>query len=229
MKSIFKGLTNNQLKILACFSMLLDHVGKELLPDIKLLQIIGRIAFPVFAFMIAEGCCYTRNKRAYFLKISGLALGCQFVYFIAERSFYQNVLVTFSLAVLTIFAVDAVRKRRNALSVVWLLTDIAVVLFLCFGFPEIVSGFHIDYGIFGLMLPVAVYLAPKKSVKLIVLTVFLTLLSIDLGGIQWYSLISVIILALYNGKRGKINLKYLFYIFYPLHLALIYLVKILFF
>lgn len=229
MKSIFKGLTNNQLKILACASMLLDHVGKELFPDIKLLQIIGRIAFPVFAFMIAEGCCYTRNKRAYFLKISGLALGCQLVYFIAERSFYQNVLVTFSLAVLTIFAVDAVRKRRNALSVVWLLTNIAVVLFLCFGFPEIVRGFHIDYGIFGLMLPVAVYLTPNKTGKLIALTVFLTLLSIDLGGIQWYSLISVVVLALYNGKRGKINLKYLFYIFYPLHLALIYLVKILFF
>lgn len=229
MKSIFKGLTNNQLKILACASMLLDHVGKELFPDIKLLQIIGRIAFPVFAFMIAEGCCYTRNKRAYFLKISGLALGCQLVYFIAERSFYQNVLVTFSLSVLTIFAVEFVKKRKNALSVVWLLTDIAVIIFLCFVMPDIVRGFHIDYGIFGLMLPVAVYLAPKKSVKLIVLTVFLILLSIDLGGIQWYSLISVVVLALYNGQRGRINLKYLFYIFYPLHLALIYLIKILFF
>lgn len=229
MKNIFKGLTNNQLKILACFSMLLDHVGKELFPEFKILQIVGRIAFPVFAFMIAEGCCYTRNKRSYFLKISGLALGCQLVYFIAERSFYQNVLVTFSLAVLTIFLIEFVKKRKDALSYVLLIADAALIIFLCFFLPDIVRGFHIDYGIFGLMLPVAVYLAPNKASKLIALTVFLIMLSTDLGGIQWFSLISVIVLALYNGNRGKINLKYLFYVFYPLHLALIYLVKILFF
>ena len=49
------GLTNNQLKIIAMVSMLFDHVGKELLPQYTVLQIIGRLAFPIFAYMIAEG------------------------------------------------------------------------------------------------------------------------------------------------------------------------------
>ena len=62
------SLTNNQLKIIAVISMLLDHVGKELFPQYTILQIFGRVAFPIFSFMIAEGCLYTRDKKKYFLK-----------------------------------------------------------------------------------------------------------------------------------------------------------------
>lgn len=223
------GLTNNQLKIIAVIAMLCDHIGKELFPQATVLQIIGRIAFPVFAFMIAEGCFYTRDKKKYLLKIAVLAVGCQLVYFIAERSFYQNVLVTFSLSILLIFVAEYCLKKRNAPSALLLIALSAFVLLLVFAIPRIVKGFQIDYGIFGLLLPVAVYFAPNKPLKLIVSAVFLSLLSAELGGIQWYSLIAVIFIALYNGKRGRLNLKYLFYIFYPAHLALIYLVKMLFF
>lgn len=223
------GLTNNQLKIIAIISMLLDHIGKELFPQITVLQIIGRIAFPVFAFMIAEGCFYTRDKKKYLLKIAALAIGCQAVYFIAERSFYQNVLVTFSLAILLIFAVDYFLKKKNIIRAFIPILLFVLILFLVFAMPRIIKGFHIDYGLFGLLLPVAVYFTPNKPLRLIVLTAFLSLLAAELGGIQWYSLISVVFIALYNGTRGKLNLKYLFYIFYPLHLAVIYLVKILFF
>lgn len=227
MKKLF--LSNNQLKIIAVLSMLSDHVGKELFPQYEILQIFGRIAFPVFSFMIAEGCFYTRDKKKYLLKIAGLALGCQLVYFIAEKSLYQNVLVTFSLSILTIFAIEFFRKRKDALSAFVLIADVGAVLFLCFAMPKLVKGFQIDYGFFGLLLPVAVYFAPTKPLKLSVLAAVLTGLAFDLSGIQWYSLLSVIVIALYNGKRGRLNLKYLFYVFYPLHLALIYLVKNLFF
>ena len=209
--------------------MLSDHVGKELFPQYEILQIFGRLAFPIFSFMIAEGCFYTRDKRKYLLKIAGLALGCQLVYFIAEKSFYQNVLVTFSLSILTIFAIEFFLKHKDIMSAALLVADVFAVLFLCFIMPRIVKGFQIDYGIFGLLLPVAVYFAPTKPIKLLVLSVMLSGLAFDLSGIQWYALLSVIVIALYNGKRGRLNLKYLFYVFYPLHLALIYLVKILFF
>ena len=60
------GITNNQLKIIAMVSMLFDHVGKELLPQYPILQIIDRLAFPIFAYMIAEGCFYTKNIIKYF-------------------------------------------------------------------------------------------------------------------------------------------------------------------
>ncbi len=222
-------LSNNQLKILAVLSMLADHVGKELFPQLEFLQIFGRLAFPIFAFMIAEGCFYTRKKRQYFLKIAGLAVGCQLVYFIAEKSYYQNVLVTFSLSILTIFAIDNFIKKKNLSSALLVAIDASAVIFLCLGMPVLVKGFQIDYGFSGLLLPVIVYFAPKKPLKLVAAFVMLVFLSIDLGGIQWYSLLSLVPIALYNGKRGRLKLKYLFYVFYPLHLAVIYLIKILFF
>lgn len=107
------GLTNNQLKIIAMVSMLLDHVGLVLFPSVQILRIIGRLAFPIFAFMIAEGCAYTRNRRAYLLKIAVVALLCQIVYAVAERSLYQSVLVSFTLAILTIFSIDRFRVNRR--------------------------------------------------------------------------------------------------------------------
>ena len=50
------GLTNNQLKILAMIAMFMDHFGKQICPDVMILQVLGRLAFPIFAYMIAEGC-----------------------------------------------------------------------------------------------------------------------------------------------------------------------------
>ena len=57
------GLTNNQLKLIAMLSMLIDHVGMLLFPGVRVLRIIGRLAFPIFAYMIAEGCAHTRSRR----------------------------------------------------------------------------------------------------------------------------------------------------------------------
>ncbi len=222
-------LSNNQLKLIAVFSMLSDHIGKELFPQFEILQIFGRIAFPVFSFMIAEGCLYTRDKIKYLMKIAVLAGGCQVVYFIAERSFYQNVLITFSLSILTIFSIDRLLKKKDLISALLVFADACAVLLLCFGMPRLVKGFQIDYGLFGLILPVLVYFAPNKTTKLVAASISLICLAVDLGGIQWFSLVSVAIIALYDGSRGRLNLKYLFYVFYPLHLALIYLVKMLLF
>ena len=59
----FKGLTNNQLKIIAMITMLIDHIGIVLFPQIKIFRIIGRFAFPIFAYMLAEGCTNTKNKK----------------------------------------------------------------------------------------------------------------------------------------------------------------------
>ena len=57
------GLNNNQLKILAIVIMTIDHVGMEIMPQFRILRIIGRLAFPIFAFMIAEGCHHTKNRK----------------------------------------------------------------------------------------------------------------------------------------------------------------------
>lgn len=223
------GLTNNQLKIIAMIAMLLDHVGKVLLPQYQILQIIGRLAFPIFAFMIAEGCYYTKNKMRYFLTVSLLGVGCQTVYLICEKSLYQNILITFSLSIILIFASENYRVKKEKISCMILFSTLFVVLIICQLLPVALKeqGFVIDYGISGVLLPVAVFYAPDKLRKLLYTTGLLILLATGSGGgIQWFSLLSIPLLALYNQKRGKYNIKPLFYIFYPAHLALIYLISI---
>ncbi|MBE6748186.1 MAG: hypothetical protein E7557_03040 [Ruminococcaceae bacterium] len=222
------GLTNNQLKIIAMLAMLLDHIGKELLPQYPVLQIIGRLAFPIFAYMIAEGCFYTKNKMRYFLTVALLGVGCQAVYLVVEHSFYQNILITFSLSIILIFSLENFRIKREKISAIILFSTVFVVLAICTVMPVALKeqGFQIDYGVFGVLLPVAVFYAPDKSRKLVYTTGILILLSNSFGGIQWFSLFAVPLLALYNQKRGKYNIKPLFYIFYPAHLVVIYLIAL---
>ena len=98
------GLSGNALKIIAAITMLIDHVGIMFFPGVAIFRIIGRLSFPIFAFMIAEGCRYTRNKLRYFAGIFTLATLCQLVYFIYNGDTYMSVLVTFSLSILTVYA-----------------------------------------------------------------------------------------------------------------------------
>ena len=57
------SLNNNQLKIIAMISMVLDHVGLVFFSDFEIFRILGRLAFPIYAYMIAEGCTHTKNRK----------------------------------------------------------------------------------------------------------------------------------------------------------------------
>ena len=209
--------------------MLSDHIGKELFPECGALQVIGRLAFPVFAYMIAEGCYYTKNRKKYFLSIFLLGAGCQTVYFIVEQSFYQNILITFSLSVILIFVTENYKEKGTKKSQILFCVTLLLVLLCAILLPLLLKnqGFAIDYGVYGVLLPVAVFYAENKEKKLLWATIILIMLSYNMGGLQWASLLSVPLLALYNQKRGKYNIKLLFYIFYPAHLAVIYLISVL--
>lgn len=224
-----KGLSNNQLKIIAMLAMLFDHIGIVLFPEIKIFRIIGRIAFPIFAYMVAEGCTYTRNKRKYLLSMALLGIACQVFFFLGTGSMYLNVLFTFTLSVISIFCIEYFIKNKNLLSGAILISAIMAIVFICVIVPEYFSfyGFEVDYGLLGVLLPVSVYLARNKAEKIICTSLMLLLMGFLFGGVQIYSLLSVLLLMLYNGKRGSMNLKYLFYIFYPTHLLVIYWIGIL--
>ena len=225
----FSGLNNNQLKIIAMISMLLDHIGYELFPQIQLFRAIGRLAFPIFAYMIAEGCLHTRNRKKYFGQIAILAVACQMVYLVVDGSWYLGILITFSLAILTIFCIDLYRTKKDALSFAAMAVVVAAVLFLALAAPVLFqkSGFAIDYGLPGIALPVAVYYVRDKRMKLLYTAAVVSLIGLKYGGIWWCSLLALPLLMLYNNQRGRMKLKYLFYIFYPSHLAAIYLVGML--
>ena len=83
-----------------------------------------------------------------------------------------------------------------------------------------------DYGFYGILLPVLIILPNNYYEKFIAATLGVALLSFKIGGIQWWSLMALIPIALYNGQKGKLNIKYMFYAFYPIHIAVIYAIKL---
>ena len=219
-----KGLSNNQLKLIALVTMTLDHIGMILYPWVTWYRIVGRLAFPIFAFMIAEGCRHTRSMGKYLGTMALLALGCQIVDYLEQGSLYQSVLVTFSLSIGLIWLLQMAEKKRNVLWIALGALGFVGVYCFCEVLPGILSetDFHVDYGFLGVLVPVAVYLGKDKWQKMLLATLALCVLAYHLAGVQWYCLLAVPVLMLYNGKRGKWNMKWLFYIYYPAHLAVIY-------
>lgn len=216
-----KGFTGNQLKVLAMISMTLDHIGMLLLPRWTILRILGRLAMPIYAYMIAEGCRHTRSRKRYFLRIAALAALCQGVYWFAMKSLYMSILVTFSLSVILICAVDNYQKKRDRASQLLAFGTLLGIFFLCVALPELLPGtdYAIDYGIAGVLLPVLVYFGGEKTKYL---TAGLILLGLGYGGIQWFALAAVPLLGMYNGRRGEAKLGSWFYLYYPLHLVVIH-------
>ena len=203
------GLTNNQLKIIAMVTMVLDHIGMVLLPHLKILRIIGRLSFPIFAYMVGEGFAHSHNRWKYFLQMVALAVVCQVGLYVGTGSLLQCVIVTFSLSIAVMLGIEYSRNRRTLLS--------ALVPILL-AEPD----FGVDYGPPGILIPIVVCYVPNHMWKLILTALCLTARGFEYGGIQWFCLAAVLLLLCYNGQRGSRKLKYLFYVFYPLHLAVIY-------
>lgn len=215
----FSFLTGNALKILAAIFMTIDHIGVLLFPGVVWLRVLGRLALPIFAFMIAEGCKYTRNRRKYFGTVFGLGVVCQTVYYVVDKDLYFSILITFSLAILMIYALQYWKQEKTPVSVLIFAGTVAAVW-------RLNQCFTIDYGFWGCMLPVFAALPhgtehDTSMASIACLGAGLILLAGSLFSIQIYALFALPLLLCYNGKRGKANLKYFFYIFYPAHLVIL--------
>ena len=225
----FPGLTGNQLKLLALVTMTIDHIGMMLLPRVRILRAIGRIAFPIFAYMIAEGCQHTRNRRKYLLFMVSLAAVCQVVYFFAMGSLHMSILVTFSLSIGLIYLTDYA-YAGGRFGTPFLVVAGCGLFFLCYLAHDVLfpkTDFGIEYGFFGVLLPVFAHIGARKQKQLQYFTASLVLFNLTWGGIQWFSMAAVPLIALYNGKRGKWKMKYLFYIYYPTHLVVLQCLQLL--
>lgn len=220
----FPGLTGNQLKLLAMLTMTIDHIGFILLPQYPVLRIIGRLSMPIYAFMVAEGCRYTKNRTKYLLSMAALALLCQVVSFAATGTLYQCILVTFSLSILLIYLLDNALRRQSVPAAAAAAAGFAAAFFLCQILPRLLPGtdFRVDYDFVGVLLPLFPYLGKTRWQKTGFMAAGLAMLCLFHGGIQWYAMAAIPLLALYGGKRGKASMKYLFYIYYPLHMAILY-------
>ena len=212
-------LSGNMLKIIAAVSMVLDHVGLMFFPGNVTFRILGRLAYPIFAYMIAEGCKYTRSRPRYFWMLFAFAALCQVVYYLFDGSLYFSILVTFSLSILMIYALDAWKAAPGALTALGFLLTVAAV----WGLNRV---FTIDYGFWGSMVPLFASLPTGTKYdrlpwRVACLGAGLVLLAWSIDGIQIFSLLALPLLLCYSGKRGRRNMKYFFYIFYPTHLALL--------
>lgn len=230
-------LNGNMLKIIAAILMVVDHVGVLFFPYEPIFRIIGRLSYPIFAFMISEGAKYTRNKLKYLLTIGGIALGCQLVYFFFASSLYMCILVTFTLSILTIYALWYFKQCifDDSPELSKCLLSGGLLVFSVWAVYHLNQQLTIDYGFIGCMIPVIASIFDLQDTKIGrkykwlnsyllkvgALAVGLLWLAIDSGGIQYYSLLSIPLLLCYSEKRGSAKLKYFFYIFYPAHLVLL--------
>lgn len=221
-------LNGNHLKIMACLLMLCDHIGLILLNDNLIARSIGRMAFPIFAFLLVEGMKHTSDVRKYILRLLLFALVSEVPYDLAVfgKAIYiqhQNIFFTLALGLFVIYCFED-KGELNKWS--WgILAASLVAAFVC--------GF--DYNMAGILMIFSFYkLSPHNAgadiqeririnVKLTVVTILIDVLLI--GTRQLYSLFALVPINLYNGKRGKNGLKYVFYLFYPLHLMILWCVK----
>jgi hypothetical protein len=236
------GLSASTLKIIACIFMVIDHMGVILFPEVEILRVIGRLSYPIFAYFIAEGCRYTRNKTKRFFLVFGLAVICEGVAFIMTGEPDGGILVNFCFAILLIYEVQAFKKawagKRWGMMGLWLVLGLASVAAV-YGFIRKVL--YVDYDFWGILIPVWASLPDYKEgeapacfaklsnrwVEFAFFSAGLLILCISRGmfkHIQIYSLLALPILALYNGQPGRKGFKYGFYIFYPAHLVVLWVI-----
>jgi hypothetical protein len=216
-------MTAFHIKLFAIIFMIIDHIGLFFFPHMIAFRIFGRISFPLFAWLIANGARHTSNPKAYLVRIFLFALIAEVPYWLANQFLdfpFANLNVLFTLG-LGLTAIIFIKKTENRQ--MWLL--IAVI---CAAIAQLL---HSDYGAFGVLTTVSFYLFFNNLKYMIIAQLILFLFPYFLlseyrqGSIQPLGLAALFFIALYNNKEGA-KAKYLFYIFYPAQYVVIYLLKV---
>ena len=204
-------LDSFQLKCIAIVSIALDHTGAVLYPSQIWLRCLGRIAFPIFCFLIVEGFFHTHDVRRYMGRLGVFALISEIPYDLAFRGVpleyaHQNVFFTLLIGIGMMVLLE--RNREWPVK--------AVILLLAMWLAVLIRS---DYNFRGVLLIFVFYIFHESRWLAVTAGGFWNFLY--QGVIQKYGVLSVLPLALYNGERGR-KMKYFFYIFYPAHLLLLY-------
>lgn len=223
-------LNGAQLKYIAFLSMLIDHINKALIwPNLQgdgilstissVFDVIGRIAFPLFSFFIVEGFFRTHDKKKYFLNLLIFA-------FISEISYdmfsskvilefrLNNVLFSLALSLITIWILDVFRNRyEKNLGKAWIFFSIPLLTIMYF-VSNFVSG---DYDFHAIMTAFVFYILYDRPLAGAICA-YLTIVS------EVWSILGFGLTVLYNGERGIQN-KIFNYLFYPVHLLILGLMR----
>ena len=225
-----RGLDGGALKGIAAALMLTDHVGAILLPEVLALRCVGRLAFPIFAFFIAEGYAHTRDFGRYFRRLAILAVVSEIPFNLENGAVFdparQNVLFTFCLALLTLRGLEALGRERGFGR--W--AGCGLVLAAGFAAGELLRT---DYGGWGVVTVALLYLCRDgKYAKLWLLLAMAAVNGLGMGSltmpvfggempIQIFAVAALPVIWLYNGQAGPKGLRRAFYVFYPAHLLVL--------
>ena len=229
----FRVLDGSALKIIACIAMLIDHAAvcliynSILIPNApitrgtelynlytfyKILRAIGRTAFPIYCFLLIEGFFHTKSRSKYALRLLlfGIISEIPFdlcIYNERWHPSYNNVYFTLFIGLLAIWAWDHFKDR-------WY-----IQLPIGAGLLYAAEFFHTDYGWKGVLLIFILYIMHAWRVPQVVFG--LISMYWELPGV----ILAFIPILFYSGKRGR-QLKYFYYLFYPGHLTLLYLLSV---
>lgn len=229
------SLNRTQLKTIAVVTMTLDHIGAALVPRqlllYSILRLIGRIAFPIFCFLLVEGFFYTKNRKKYIIRLLIFAFISEIpfdfgVYLTANTFSYelafahQNTLFTLAIGMLTMTILEKYKDKLPSYSM--------PALSICLLALLLAQFLGTDYGMFGVFFIISLYyrktLFQFSNPLLSLFICFLPLMAT--GGKEPFCIISLFLIYAYNPVYCKGN-KYFFYVYYPLHLAILAILRFL--
>ena len=217
------GLSQDNLKLIACVTMLLDHIGAVFFPPVMWLRIIGRISFPIYCFLLAEGVHHTHSPLKYGLRLLLVTFIAELPY---DLLFYGQFTWTHNSVMVTLllgFGAGVAMKQFSG----WYKL-IAPLPFLLAG--RYLGG---SYGMYGVAMVVVFLLTRQIPYRPAVQFFLMVLLSLRMAGfpgsigIQFYAIFAMIPIFLYSGeKRSRSKgLQWTFTLFYPAHLLLLLLIR----
>lgn len=208
------------LKLIALITMIIDHYGAIFQSNVDIYRIIGRLAFPIYSFLLVEGYLHTRDIKKYAKRLLIFAFISEIPFDLAFNGrlefMHQNIFFTLFIGLMTMYFLD----RREEYNISKFMVIIVSVIFA--------TVFSVDYSFVGIVYILAFYFTKdmEKKEKILRVAAIMLLINFSLiGYIQQFSLLALIFIYFYNEKLGPKNafIQTLFYIMYPLHLLLFYL------
>ena len=188
------------------------------------MRVIGRIALPIFAFCVAEGYLHTRNRKKYLLRLGVFALVSEIPFDLVTAGKllefgHQNIMLTFFWAILGLLCYDALREKLKKGGLV-----LGILVLLLFAGASLILG--LDYNFLAVGLIFLYYLLRDKALLWRNAAGMAFNILLRNKDIYWFGLLGFLPIFLYNGQKGR-GLKWLFYLFYPGHLLLIWGIRLL--
>ena len=225
------SLSGSTLKMIALLTMLIDHVGAVVVQRTMSmpgfdhdfwnslygpLRSIGRLAFPIFCFLLVEGFIHTSNSKKYVSRMLIFAIISEIPFNLAVtgdlfNTEYQNVFWELALGIVALMCLKKI-EEKNFNYIMQVILRLVVIGGFTFG-AELLK---LDYGMYGIISIVALYVFRQNK---------LPQLLVGAVSFCWERVapLAFLIIAFYNGKRGR-RIKYAFYVFYPAHLLILYII-----